>query len=103
MTYTKTYTILTPWASTTPHECLIRETGCCAGPEHDHDAMVGDPCAVTDCRKPLRTGETCYQVTELKRITAPPPQDRQGRVRERSQYVCWRHAHPDSGPLVALP
>jgi hypothetical protein len=67
-THTKTYALLDPWASTIPWDCLVRDTGCCH-PTHDHDPMVGDPCAVEDCRKPLVADETCYAVVQYRRIT----------------------------------
>lgn len=98
--HTRTYTLMHPWAETIPWDCLIRPTNCCAGPEHDHDPMADDPCAVRDCQKPLLAGETCYAVTELDRVTGPPPQNPSGRVREREQWVCWRHVRPDDGPLT---
>jgi hypothetical protein len=78
-TYTKTYALMDPWAETIPWECLVRETNCCAGPEHDHSPMVDDPCAVEDCREPLRLGETCYAVGENK--LTPPAGNPNGRLR----------------------
>lgn len=86
-TYTKTYALMDPWAETIPWECLVRETNCCAGPAHDHSPMVNDPCAVEDCGEPLLIGQTCYAVTQVGRDE-----------RNREQWVCWRHVHPDNGP-----
>jgi hypothetical protein len=45
-TYTKTYTLLDPWASTLP--------------------LVEGKCAVKNCGKPLRLREECYGVTQLE-------------------------------------
>jgi hypothetical protein len=97
-THTKTYVLLDPWASTIPWDCLVRDTRCC-NPTHDHSPMVGDPCAVEDCRKPLVADETCYAVVQYGRITGPPLQNPAGRVRDREQWVCWRHVRPDDGPI----
>lgn len=98
-TYTKTYALLNAWASTTPWDCLIRPTRCCS-PTHDHSPMVGDPCAVSGCESLLVADEECYAVVELGRVTAPPAQSPAGPVREREQWVCWRHVRPDQGPVV---
>lgn len=101
-THTKTYALLDAWASTIPWDCLVREdTKCCAGPAHDHDPMVNDPCAVEGCDKLLLAGEECYAVTQFKRVTGPPPQNPAGRVRSREQWVCWRHVRPDAGPVAS--
>lgn len=82
-THTKTYTLLDPWASTLPWTCDVDpRTACCAA-THDHKPMVGDPCALNTCAKPLRQGEECYAVTEI------------------DGYVCWRHVRPDEGPIRA--
>jgi hypothetical protein len=97
-THTKTYVLLDPWASTIPWDCLVRDTRCCH-PTHDHDPMVGDPCAVEDCRKSLLADETCYAVVQYRRISGPLPQNPAGRVRDREQRVCWRHVRPDDGPI----
>jgi hypothetical protein len=86
-THTKTYTIMNAWASTLPWDCLVRDTGC-VHPTHQHDPMADDPCAIEDCREPLRADETCYAVTELPRG-----------VDGREQWVCWRHVRPDDGPI----
>lgn len=98
MTYTKTYALLDPWAETIPWDCLVRSTGCIPG-AHDHDPMANDPCAVRDCAEPLLAGETCYAVTQIGRRTGPPLQNPAGPVREREQWVCWRHVRPDAGPV----
>lgn len=47
-------------------------------------------CSVELCQKPMLPGEVVYYVTELDR-------DENG----REQPVCWRHIHPDSGPVTA--
>jgi len=99
MTHTKTYNVLHPWAETTPWECLVRPTNCCAGPEHDHDPMVNDPCAVLDCREPMLAGEVCYAVCEIERRHGLPPQNPNGKARQREAWVCWRHVRPDDGPI----
>lgn len=80
-THTKTYALMNAWAQSFPWDCLIRPTGC-VSPTHQHTPMVDDPCAVDDCRKPLRDREACYRVTE------------------QGGYVCWRHVHPDDGPFL---
>jgi hypothetical protein len=69
-TYTKTYTLLDAWASTTPHE---RGSG--SSPEEN------DPCAVESCGKSLERDEECYAVTQLE------------------GWVCWRHIRPNDGPI----
>lgn len=97
-TRTHTYVLLDVWASTVPWDCLIRRTPCCST-DHDHDPMVGDPCAVLDCREPLANRQVCYAVTQLGQVTGPPPQRPAGRVRQREQWVCWRHVRPDDGPI----
>lgn len=91
-THTKTYALMDAWASTIPWNCLVRATGCVAGPAHNHSPMVNDPCAVDDCREPLRDGETCYAVTQLGR-----------RPDGSEQWVCWRHVRPDDGPITIKP
>ncbi len=96
----RTFTKLSPWAETTPWDCLIRPTRCCS-PTHDHSTMVGDPCAVPECAAPLVEDEVCYAVTELDRIESPPLQRQDGPVREQEQWVCWRHVRPDQGPIRA--
>ncbi len=83
-TYTKTYALLSAWASTLPWVC---ET-----PGHQHSPMAGQPCAVEDCREPLKAREECYYVVELDR-------DAEG----NEPAVCWRHVRPDEGPIVARP
>jgi hypothetical protein len=98
-THTKTYAQLDSWAQSFPWDCLVRETNCVSA-THDHSPMVGDPCAVPECREPIRERESCYLVTQYGRVTGPPPQNPQGPVREREQYVCWRHVHPDEGPKL---
>ena len=86
-TCTRTYALMDPWAQTTPWDCLIRPTTCISR-THDHDPMVNDPCAVTDCGHLLRDREVCYAVTEL------------GRGKDgREPWVCWRHVRPDDGPI----
>lgn len=86
--HTKTFALLHPWASTIPWDCLVRQTRCCAGPEHEHDPMANDPCAVPECAQPLLVDEECYAVIELKR--GPD---------NREPWVCWRHVRPDEGPV----
>lgn len=86
-TYTKTFTILTPWAETEPWTCLIHPTNCVSA-THDHSPMANDLCAVEDCCEPLVENETCYAVTELPRLAA-----------WHERWVCWRHIRPDKGPL----
>lgn len=76
-TYTKTYALMDAWASTIPWA------------EGNHSPMVGQPCAVEDCREPLKAGEVCYYVTQLDR-------DEHG----NEQAVCWRHVCPDDGPIT---
>jgi len=85
-TYVKTFAIYNAWAQTFPWECRVRDTGCCS-PTHDHSPMVGDICAEPQCSEPLKAGEVCYAVTELKRR------------HDREQWVCWRHVHPDREPV----
>lgn len=80
-TYTKTYALMNAWAQSFPWDCLIRETSCVSA-THGHAVMVDQPCAVEDCRKPLRDREVCYRVVEV------------------DGYVCWRHVRPDDGPLL---
>jgi hypothetical protein len=80
VTHTRTYNTLDPWAQTTPHDHPA--VGCRA--VHVH---AGDPCAVPDCGEPIPAGEVCYAVVELPRV---------GRG---ERWVCWRHVHPDQGPL----
>lgn len=88
VTHTKTYALLDAWASTQPWDCLVRETTCVSA-THSHSPMVDQPCAVEDCREPLRDREVCYYVTQLGR-------DADG----HEQAVCWRHVRPDQGPIV---
>lgn len=76
-TYTKTYALLSAWASTFPWTCT----------DHNHSPLVGDLCAVEDCRESLVAGEECYYVTELPRRNGV------------EQAVCWRHVRPDGGPI----
>jgi len=97
-THTKTYVQMDAWAETIPWDCLTRDTRCCSA-THDHDPMVGDPCAVGDCGEPLVDGETCYAVCELPSFVGPPPRSPAGRVRNRIRWVCWRHVRPDDGPI----
>ncbi len=80
-TYTKTYALMDAWASTLPWEP-------CDKPGHNHSPMVDQPCAVEDCREPLKAREECYYVTQLGRDAD-----------DREQAVCWRHVRPDEGPL----
>lgn len=70
MTYTKTYTLLDAWASTSP-----KERG------EPYPPMEDDPCAVESCQKPLRAREEVYAVTQLE------------------GWVCWRHVRPNEGPI----
>jgi hypothetical protein len=79
-THTKTYALLTAWASTIPWTCT--------DPAHSHSPMARQPCAIGDCREPLRADEECYYVTELPRIDSV------------EQAVCWRHVRPDDGPIT---
>lgn len=88
MTYVKTFNLLNAWAETQPWDCLIRETDCCAGPDHHHSPMVNDECAWPGCDELLRDGESCYAVIEL--------QKEPGAFGE--PWVCWRHVRPDDGP-----
>ncbi|WP_047892556.1 hypothetical protein [Micromonospora sp. RV43] len=78
-THTKTYALMSAWAQSFPWDCLIRDTDCSSA-THDHHPMVDQPCAVENCREPIRDRESCYMVTEQK------------------GWVCWRHVHPDEGP-----
>jgi hypothetical protein len=79
-THTKTYALMDAWASTLPWTCDT------AG--HTHSPMADQPCAIKDCHEPLKANEQCYYVTQLDR-------DEQG----NEQAVCWRHVHPDDGPI----
>lgn len=81
-TYTKTYAVMSAWASTTPHD---RKD--CPNPCPAVHAHVGDECAVPDCDHVLRSREECYSVTEL-------PHEGPGEL-----WVCWRHVRPDDGPI----
>jgi len=81
VTRTRTYALMDAWASTLPWDCVK--------PGHTHTPMVGDPCAIDDCRKPLRGREECYAVTQLDRLPDG-----------REQWVCWRHVRPDDGPIT---
>lgn len=82
-TYTRTYARLNAWASTMPWACTQ------AG--HWHTPRVDQPCAVDDCRKPLKAREEVYYVVELPRVDGVEP------------AVCWRHVRPDHGPIVVEP
>jgi hypothetical protein len=82
-THTKTYALMNAWASTLPWEP-------CGKSGHQHSPMADQPCAIEDCRKPLKAGEECYYVVELER-------DADG----NEQAVCWRHIRPDQGPITA--
>lgn len=82
---------LTPWAETTPWNCLVRKTNCVSD-THDHDPMVGDPCMAPGCPHTLAEAERCYAVVELEDYLGPPPRDPQGRSRRRHRWVCHRHA-----------
>lgn len=73
--------MLIPWAETIPWVCLVRPTNCIS-PDHAHDPMVDDPCAI--CDQPLVIDEVCYAVIEL-------PRD----ARDREQWVCWRHVRDE--------
>jgi hypothetical protein len=84
MSYTKTFTLLSPWAESIPWECLVRPTNCISE-DHKHQPMVGQPCAVPDCDEPLLENETCSMVVEVE------------------GYVCWRHVRPDKGPISIVP
>jgi hypothetical protein len=91
-THTKTFVLYDAWAQTFPWDCLIRDTGC-VSPDHRHSPMTGDTCAEPQCDEPLRSGEVCYAVTELPREHG-----------QRSEpWVCWRHIHPDDGPVRVGP
>ena len=79
-THTRTYTILTAWAETTPHVCA---PGCTKSHAHP-----GDQCDAPQCDEQLVAGETCYSVTELPRAADG-----------REPWVCWRHVRPDDGPI----
>jgi hypothetical protein len=80
-TYVKTYALMDAWAQSFPWDCLIRPTNCCS-PTHDHAVMVDDICAAPQCDEPLKDREACYRVVQVE------------------GYVCWRHVHPDDGPLL---
>lgn len=86
-THTKTYTLLDPWASTVPWTCAVDPSSACDCDGgcglSGHSPMVGDPCALNACAKPLRQDEECYAVTEI------------------DGWVCWRHVRPDEGPIRA--
>lgn len=91
-TYTKTYTLLNAWASTTPAD-------------YGHMPRPGDPCAVPSCGEQLRADEVVYAVTESGGPDAPEAvpcrygplmTDRCGHA---EQWVCWRHVRPDGGPI----
>lgn len=81
-TYTKTYALMDAWASTLPWED-------CGKPGHRHSPMAGQICAAEGCEHQLRAREQCYYVTQLDR-------DADG----NEQAVCWRHVHPDGGPIL---
>ena len=87
-THVTTYTLMNPWASTIPWDCLVVPDTKCCHPTHKHDPMVGDLCAA-GCGHELRRGEECYAVTEISR-----------RPDGRESWVCWRHVRPDEGPCV---
>jgi hypothetical protein len=86
-THTKTYALLSAWASTFPWDCLVNVPTRCCSKTHDHGALVGDICAAPQCDEPLRIDEECYLVTEPGIDTA----------------VCWRHVRPDDGAIVVSP
>ena len=97
-THTKTYALLTAWASTVPHDCK----GC--GKPHFH---AGDLCAVPRCQEPVLAGETVYSVTETGGPDAPEPVPCQTNpalttadCHHAEQWVCWRHVQPDRGPIT---
>jgi len=90
-TYVRTVT-LDAWAETRPWDCLVNPDTRCASTTHNHSPMVGDRCAVPECREPLLAGERCYYVIQL-------PRDPFG----HEQAVCWRHIRPAQGPLQAAP
>lgn len=96
-THTKTFVLLTAWASTIPHDCVD-----CGG-VHVH---VGDLCAIARCRQPLLAGQTVYAVCETGDPDAPPavpcetnPQLTTAECHHAEQWVCWRHIRPDDGPV----
>ena len=93
MGYVRTVVELDAWAETLPWDCLVNADSRCTSETHDHEPMVGEPCAVPDCRAPLRAGETCYYVVQLPRHP----------VTHREQAVCWRHVRPGRGPIVPNP
>jgi hypothetical protein len=81
-THTKTYALMDAWASTLPWED-------CGTPGHRHSPMIDQPCAIENCRKPLKAREECYYVTQLGRGD-----------NGNEQAVCWRHIRPDDGPIA---
>lgn len=87
-TYVKTFALYDAWAQTVPWDCLIRQTSCCSA-AHNHSPMADDICAEPQCDEPLRLDEACYAVTQLSR----KPGER------HEPWVCWRHVHPDDGPV----
>ncbi len=98
-TYTRTWPLLDAWASTLPWNCHTNPAGCVAA-GHDHAPVVGDPCAVPECGRPLRGREVCYAAVEYPARTGPPPGNPAGPHRQREQWVCWRHIRPADGPIV---
>jgi hypothetical protein len=98
-THTKTYALLTAWASTLPHECADR-----TGHVHVH---AGDACAVPRCGEPMPASETVYAVTEVGESDAPEaipcrtnPAITTADCHHAEQWVCWRHVRPDDGPIT---
>jgi len=82
-THTKTYTLMGPWAETTPHRRNAAN--------FERAAREGDPCCAPQCDELLRADEVVYAVVELEREDANP-----GRG---EPWVCWRHVRPHEGPV----
>lgn len=91
-TYTKTFTLLNAWASTTPAD-------------YGDMPRVGDECAVPSCTEHLRENEVVYAVIETGGPDAPEPAlCKSGPLTtaecgHAEQWVCWRHVRPDEGPI----
>ena len=92
-TYTKTFTLLNAWASTTPAD-------------YGNMPRAGDPCAVPSCGQPLVANEEVYAVIEIGGPDAPEPAPcLHGPLTTAEcghpcgQWVCWRHVRPDDGPV----
>ena len=94
-TYTKTYALMSAWASTTPAD-------------YGDMPRPGDPCAVPSCSAHLVADETVYSVIESGGPDAPDPipcidgplTTAQCGHGHRHQWVCWRHVCPDAGPIT---